>query len=670
MKNHLPHVLLVNSADSDRLLLGDALAQVKARVTAVGSGLEAIEILHSTVVDLVITDIDIGEFDCWRLTRIIRSGIYRCEKTVPIIVVTRNWCERITEITVRDFDINHLLPFDDRARLPELVTISLRSSSAGLNLPRVLVVEDHAENARLVSKVLQHRFEVELAADGAQGLALWKQERHDLVLLDLMLPGMSGEEVLEEILQLQPLQPVVVMTAHGTTDLAEKLMIRGAVDFITKPFRPEQLRKVCDLAARREDYLVSNAQFSGRLADLQQLRQLLSNIIDSMPSVLIGVDREGRVTQWNHEAEAVVGQSAAAVLGQPLEEVCGDLVDMAFVRQAMQESRVLAQSKVPQRRAAKTRYIDLTIYPLQADAVGGAVIRIDDVTQRTMLERRMVHSEKMASLGELVAGMAHEINNPLAGILQNIQVVRNRFDPHLPKNQATAESVGIGMRGLSDYLDQRGIFFLLGAIMDSGMRAAQLVENMLKFSQQGDVRRSSNNLAQLLDGSVELAASHFSLRRKFDFRLIQIQREYADEQPLVDCDGGQIQQVLINLLMNGAQAMEEKYKQQPAASEDYLPEFVLRLSFPEGFARIEVEDNGPGITAEMQERIFEPFFTSKTIGDGTGLGLSICYFIVTENHKGTMSVESTAGGGTRFIVALPRERTDQNSTSHDLTIFN
>ncbi len=653
MPNPKPHILLVNTSADDRTELTRLLKQLPARVTEVASGLAAIEALRSVWVDLVVTDIEIGSFDCWRLTRIIRSGIYQADRTLPIIIVTRNWCERITEITARDFDINHLLSFEAREQLPDLAAATLASPTHGLEQPRVLVVEDNADNARLVSKIFKYQFDVETASDGLQGLEFWKKRRHDLVLLDVMLPGMSGEQVLAEIMRIDPEQPIVVMTAHGTMDLAEKMMLGGAVDYIGKPFRPEQLRKVCGLAARREDYLVSQAQFSARLSDLQQLQQLLGNIIDSMPSVLIGVDQRGRITQWNREAEKSTGRSSAEAIGQQLEDICADLVDSETVYRSMQEGQVKSRSKLPQQRAGKLLYADQTIYPLIEDGVVGAVIRIDDVTQRTMLEGRIVQSEKMASMGELVAGMAHEINNPLAGVLQNAQVVRQRLDRLSAKNQTVAESVGISMAALSDYIDQRGIFSRLDAIMDSGGRAAQLIENMLRFSQHGDASFHSSNLAHLIDRSVELAASHFSLKRKFDFRLIQIERDYPEFQPQVDCDAGQIQQVLLNLLLNGAQAMEEKYKRQVNAADAYLPRFVLRLSFTGESALIDIEDNGPGMERRVQERIFEPFFTTKEIGEGAGLGLSISYFIVTKNHKGQMNVESSQEGGSKFRVSLP-----------------
>ena len=654
MSEKLPHILLIHSDLNDRQLLRKCLDPISAKITVVASGLEAIDVLHHSTVDLLITDINIGEFDCWRLARIIRSGIYHSEANLPIIIITRIWCERITEITARDFDINHLISFDHHQQLAQLAKDSLQAPGKGMSLPRVLVVEDHVDNARLVNRILQNRFKVEIVHDGFFALENWGQSRQELVLLDVMLPGMSGWEVLDKILEINPQQPVVIMTAHGTMELAEKLMLRGAVDFITKPFRAEQLRRVCELAARREDYMVSNAQFAGRLEKLQQLQQQLSSIIDSMPSILISVDRKGRVCQWNHEAERIFDFSFAEAVGQPLEKFSQGYVDIDAVHQAMDINQIWMRSKLPLQRQDKTIYIDQIIYPLFDLQVTGAVIRIDDVTKRVKLEERILQSEKLSSLGQLAAGIANEINNPLAGVMQNMQVVCNRLNVNLAKNQEAAFRCGVDLENLACYLEEREIKSRLEAVMESGARAAQLVEGMLGFNNQGTATaKFPARLEDLIEKALSLAASHFSLQRKFDFRSIKIVRDFQ-RLPLVPCDSGQIQQVILSLLMNGASAMEQKSLELPATERDsYFPQFIVRLSETEGLARMDIEDNGHGITTELLGRVFEPFFSTKQADPGGGLGLSLAYYIVTEGHKGQMMVSSNLGLGTQFSILLP-----------------
>ena len=142
-----------------------------------------------------------------------------------------------------------------------------------------------------------------------------------------------------------------------------------------------------------------------------------------------------------------------------------------------------------------------------------------------------------------------------------------------------------------------------------------------------------------------------SLNKK-DFRQIEIVREYEEDLPDVQCEAGKIQQVMLNILRNGAEAMQEERE------KNKKPYFILRLAHEKerGMVRIEIEDNGPGMDEATRKRVFEPFFTTKPINRGTGLGLSVSYFIIKENHGGEMSVESSSGGGTRFIIRLPGER--------------
>ncbi len=286
----------------------------------------------------------------------------------------------------------------------------------------------------------------------------------------------------------------------------------------------------------------------------------------------------------------------------------------------------------------------------KGQAVGDSLVygAIFDITERKRLEDMMVQNEKMMSVGGLAAGMAHEINNPLAGILQNVQVIRRRTEVDMPQNRKVAEECGTSMEAIACYIERRGLQKMFGLVVEASQRAAKVVDNMLSFSRKSKGEIVSQSLADLLDRTVELVSNDYDLKRKYDFRQIEIVREYADLPP-VPCEGSKIQQVILNLLKNGAQAM---------AGHVESPRFVLRLLSDDGMARLEVEDNGPGMSDEVRRRIFEPFFTTKGEGVGTGLGLSVSYFIVTEDHLGEMEVDSRPGRGTVFIVRLPFKRDD------------
>ena len=281
-----------------------------------------------------------------------------------------------------------------------------------------------------------------------------------------------------------------------------------------------------------------------------------------------------------------------------------------------------------------------------------------DITERKKMEEMVVQSEKMLSVGGLAAGMAHEINNPLAGMIQTAGVMANRLtDPALPANRQAAEAAGTTIEAITAFMEARGILHMLDNLRQSGGRAAEIVANMLSFARKGESAFSSHDLARLLDQTMDLAGSDYNLKKKYDFRRIKIMREYDSDMPLVPCEAAKLQQVLLNLLRNGAEAMQQKAegrRQQPD-KDAYHPCFTLRLAHEKeaGMVRIEVADNGPGMDAAIRKRVFEPFFTTKPTDQGTGLGLSVSYFIVTEKHGGEMQVESTPDKGSTFIIRLP-----------------
>lgn len=389
--------------------------------------------------------------------------------------------------------------------------------------------------------------------------------------------------------------------------------------------------------------------------ELKQLQNYLANIIDSMPSVIIGVDADGNVTQWNYEARRVTGIETKEAEGKHITDVFPRLsTQIDNILGAIKSRNELIDTHKYIRQDGETQYEDITIYPLIANGVDGAVVRLDNVTERVRLEEIMIQSEKMLSVGGLAAGMAHEINNPLAGMMQTASVMSSRLtNKTLPANISTAETTGIDLNALYNYMDERGILRMLEAINESSLRIADIIDNMLTFARKSDVTSLSWNLAELLDKSLLLAATDYDLKQQYDFKSIKIVTEFQDNVPDVECEGSKIQQVFLNLFRNGAQAMQEGKTKHPT--------FTLRTGYDakDKMVRVEIEDNGPGMSESTRKRLFEPFFTTKPVGIGTGLGLSVSYFIVAENHHGEMSVVSAVNKGSRFIIRLPLKQPEE-----------
>ncbi len=269
-----------------------------------------------------------------------------------------------------------------------------------------------------------------------------------------------------------------------------------------------------------------------------------------------------------------------------------------------------------------------------------------DLTEKRRLQAMMLETEKMVTVSGLAAGMAHELNNPLGAIIQGVQNLRRRLSGGLAANEEVAEEVGIDIASLERYLERRGIFDILSHISTAGTRAADLIAKMLAFSQKSVAGRTSVQLSILMDRAIELAACDYDLKKRYDFRSITISRDYDPAAPPVVAHAAEIEQVMFNLLKNAAQALAER----PVERQ---PQIRVRIGALNGFAVIEVADNGPGIPDAVRAHIFDPFFTTKQVGEGTGLGLPVSYAIVVQHHQGSIEVESREGEGARFTVRLP-----------------
>ena len=426
--------------------------------------------------------------------------------------------------------------------------------------------------------------------------------------------------------------------------------------------REQQLKRARDEAQEASDQaqsLAEETRHSNRKLELEvQVRSkiekkltgfqnYLNSIIDSMPSALIALDEHLFVAQWNQEA--------SALSGTPLDEALNQPVFLAFpllkpylkqIKHTAEQHAVEKIERVTWPKGEENRHYALTFYPLMGGGGRGVVIRIDDITQRLTMEELMVQSEKMLSVGGLAAGMAHEINNPLGAILHNVQNIRRRLSADLAKNLEAAEQVGVGLEAVNGYLRAREVPTLLDGIQQAGSRAAKIVSHMLSFSRLSNRQLAPCHLPVLIDQAVEIAGNDFDLAEGFDFKSIVIVRDFDPRLGPVPATANELEQVLLNLLKNAAQAIHQR-------EDDVEGRIQLRTRLNPPWAEIQVEDNGGGMPENVRKRIFEPFFTTKEVGQGTGLGLSVSYFIVTNNHKGQMEVHSKPGHGTCFTLRLP-----------------
>ncbi len=385
--------------------------------------------------------------------------------------------------------------------------------------------------------------------------------------------------------------------------------------------------------------------------EMRDLRVMLRTVYDSMPSALIVVDAEYKIISWNTVASKYSDSGVEFGIKKQLVEIFPRLKMIPdVVDEVIKTNSTIEKRNVPYSLDEQTLHETITVYPLQSEGVSGAVIRLDDVTEKVKIETLVAQSEKMLSVGGLAAGMAHEINNPLAGIVQNLQVIRNRFSSEFTKNHRLAEECRMTVEDLQCYIDKRGVNDLFEAIEDSTKRAVKLVKNMLSFSRKGNTLYGFGDICEITDNALSLALSDYDINQNIDVNKINVTKDYSADLPMVSCERTNIQQVIFNILSNGLYALSSRVG---SARE---PEINIRIYKDEKWMVVEIEDNGPGMDAKTVKRVFEPFYTTKPDDIGTGLGLSISYFIINEQHSGNLEVRSTLGRGTQFSIRLPLKR--------------
>jgi PAS domain S-box-containing protein len=354
---------------------------------------------------------------------------------------------------------------------------------------------------------------------------------------------------------------------------------------------------------------------SEKADELQALTDYNENILESMDAGILVLDLDGRIARWNRAMESLYGQRREAALGRTLDEI----FPSAFL-EALRGSLVLGDREeiahiyklhLPGAEG-RSLMVNLSLAPFQIGSGErcGTILILEDVTARVRLEEQLQHSEKMASIGLLVAGLAHEVNTPLTGISSYTQMLRDQVSGRDPKAE------------------------LLDKIEKQTFRAAKIINNLLNFSRSGSTELERLDLNKVLLDVLSL------LEHQLDKSHIKVRKELTAELPPVRGNENRLQQVFFNLILNARDAMPRG---------GWL---TLATSADDDTVIVEVKDTGTGISREDIKRIYDPFFTTKGIGRGTGLGLSVSYGILQE-HGGAIFVDSAPGQGTTFQVALP-----------------
>jgi len=367
---------------------------------------------------------------------------------------------------------------------------------------------------------------------------------------------------------------------------------------------------------------------------LRASESYIKNILESMPLMLVGVDNDGKITQWNKRAEEITGFKAETVLAKNLWEVYPAItVSPEQVKNALKKNETITI-----KHTQRGQYcFDITIYPLKEQMEPGAVILIDDVTKKMMAENMLIQNDKILSMGELASSMAHDINTPLQSILFDLRTFQNVLsDSSQYINQVNSD-------GKPDKLTR-----LLSDAHEKGEKMASIVQNLQDFARGRSNRVQKANMVDVMEHTLELAGNVLSASSGLKFNDIQIERNYEKDLPMIPCYVTEFQQAILSLLRHVYEALER------VEEANHLPIIKIQMNVSYDSFWIRIQHNGVGMTNEELMYLFEPFVRKDTPDENYDAGkrLSFAYFIITEQHRGQMAVTSDKTVGTTFHIQL------------------
>jgi PAS domain S-box-containing protein len=495
---------------------------------------------------------------------------------------------------------------------------------------KVLLVDDDEDDyiitRDLVSAISGHRYQLEWVNNYREALKAIERRAHDIYLLDYRLGESTGLELLRESKRSGCKAPMILLTGQGDREVDVEAMKAGAADYLIKG----QLN--ADALERAIRYAIEGKRAE---EELRRERDLVSRINETSPVGIVVADRTGNMTFANHRSEEVLGLAKGAVPqgtcnvlnwvptdseGKPLSNQPSPLTPVLESGRPVQDVRHAID-----RPDGRHVMISTNAAPLfdASGKVDGMVVSVEDISERLNLEAQLRQSQKMECVGQLAAGVAHDINNVLTIIQGHARLLIDNPPPGAP------------LKALEE-------------ISSSAERAARFIRQLLMFSRKQMIQIKVLNLNELLHNLENMLSRMLG-------EDLSLETRYLENLPCIEADIGMMEQVLLNLAVNSRDAMPTGGKLTVATTCAFINEAYARQNSearPGRFVCVSVTDTGCGIDAKALQKIFEPFYSTKEVGKGTGLGLATVYGIVKQ-HRGWIEVDSRIGVGTTFKIFLP-----------------
>jgi two-component system, NtrC family, sensor kinase len=541
---------------------------------------------------------------------------------------------------------------------------------------RILIVDDDPLNLKVMGQILKDDYDLAFANSGVDALRSLKNNPADLVLLDVVMPGMDGYAVCEALkadLATRAI-PVIFCTAlHDGLDEAKGFNL-GAVDYIAKPVRSvvvkARVRNHLDLAKKSALLRAKNRVLQHEQQEAEKSFLLEEAALRATANAVIITDRDGTIVWTNPAFTALTGYQDEEVRGKNPRILKSDQLSQEFYQDLWQtiSSGHVWHGEFINRRKDGTSFIEAsTITPVRID--GGEISHFvavkRDITQqkeaerqRAMMEIQLRHAQKLESIGQLAAGIAHEINTPTQYIGDNARFLQEAFDDRQQVWQLFQQLLEAAKEGrvpedlvreIEDVMAEVDANYLAQEIpeaiqhtLEGVERVTKIVRAMKNFSHPGSDEKTPIDLNDAIEST--LTVSHNEWKYHAD-----LVTDFDPALPPVPCLPGEFNQVILNLVINAAHAIADVV----GDGSNGKGTLTVRTHLAGEWVEIRVEDTGSGIPEHARDRIFDPFFTTKTVGKGTGQGLAISRSVIVDKHGGTIDFETEPGHGTSFIVRLP-----------------
>jgi PAS domain S-box-containing protein len=414
---------------------------------------------------------------------------------------------------------------------------------------------------------------------------------------------------------------------------------------------------------------LSEPEYAGIISpeDVENLKKSnreIECLLSSLTTILIGLSPQIKVSRWNAIAENVFGIASTQIIGKSLAR-SGIEWDWSKIENGislcLRECNSVRVDNIGFIQPNGSQgYLGITISPIRSDIgePSGYIIIGADITNRKALEDTLAQTEKLKSIGQLAAGIAHEINTPtqylgdntrfLQDAFQDIIQVLNCYEALFQAVKADSVSADL-IRQVADGIEEADVEYLNEEIptaiehtLEGVERIAKIVRAMKEFSHPGQDEKTAIDINKTIESTITVARNEWKY-------VAEMATDFDASLPLVPCLPGELNQVILNLIINAAHAIAD------VIAENSTEKGLIKVStrHKEHWAEIQISDTGPGIPEKIRHRIFDPFFTTKEVGKGTGQGLAISYTVIVEKHRGTLNLETEEGKGTTFTICLP-----------------